>query len=217
MKLCPKCKSDSLEMTSSPGLRVLACIVLLFIPFGIFLCWLPFVLPHSYRCRICGAKLEAGALLELDWRERDVLMEKHRLLEAKLAPLAGAWLKDQDGTAHKIVQARGQFLLLQLNKHRIDPLRVVEYMNSIGQETLLLSDSWAAELEMIERSSYSTAAPGTKLADGPAIVLTELGQQLLTEPELQKMGEGNDILLEWLEENGPLPVIVLTMEETNLD
>src|SRR5690554_4192399 len=127
MKLCPECKSDSLVKTSSTGLRVIVCVVLLFIPYGLFFCWIPFVFPHSYRCNICGAELKAPDLLDLDWREREVLMEKHKQLETKLNPMLEHWVQDQQGSLGKIVKSKGQFLLLQVAKKDVKPFRIVDY------------------------------------------------------------------------------------------
>jgi DNA-directed RNA polymerase subunit RPC12/RpoP len=76
MKVCPECKSDMLEETSSTALRVVACIVLLFIPFGIFFCWIPFVFPRNYACKNCGADVPTPE--ELDWREIDEKKQEYK-------------------------------------------------------------------------------------------------------------------------------------------
>ncbi|MFZ5944682.1 MAG: hypothetical protein ACOYVD_11265 [Bacillota bacterium] len=74
MKLCPECKSDSIERSSSTGVRVVVCIILLFIPYGLFICWIPFVFSHTYRCNICGTDVKESDLIDLDWREKELML-----------------------------------------------------------------------------------------------------------------------------------------------
>lgn len=82
MKLCNNCKSDMLERTSSIGARIFVCImILLFIPFGIFLFWIPFVIPHRYECKKCGTESKENDLLEVDWREKEKILEEEKKLE----------------------------------------------------------------------------------------------------------------------------------------
>ncbi|MBZ4655217.1 MAG: hypothetical protein JG781_2576 [Peptococcaceae bacterium] len=89
MKLCPKCHSDSIERTSSIGLRVVICIlILIFIPFGLLFCWIPFVFPHTYQCHNYGKDMKEEEVVEMDWREREALLEKEKRLEEKLQPLS---------------------------------------------------------------------------------------------------------------------------------
>lgn len=73
MKICPECKSDMLESNKSTALRVIAAVILLFIPFGLFFVWVPFVFPYSYTCKNCGQKVETPE--EMDWREFDKLKQ----------------------------------------------------------------------------------------------------------------------------------------------
>jgi len=73
MMHCPACKSDSIEKNSSIGLRVIACIILLFIPYGIFLCWIPFIIPYTFTCKVCGYSANENELISIDWREKEKL------------------------------------------------------------------------------------------------------------------------------------------------
>jgi transcription initiation factor IIE alpha subunit len=79
MKVCPECKSDLLEDTSSTALRVVVCIVLLFIPFGIFICWVPFIFPRNYACKNCGADVPTPQ--DIDWREFEEKKEEYKELQ----------------------------------------------------------------------------------------------------------------------------------------
>lgn len=196
MKLCPECKSDSLARTSSTGLRVIVCVVLLFIPYGFFFCWIPFILPHSFRCNICGAELKAPDLLDLDWRERDVLMEQHRRLEAKLNPMLDQWVADQQANLGKIVKSKGQFMLLQVAGQDVNPFRIVDYTALEQADELVLSEKISSEFRIFDLPplSYSPYRDRTGQSDRQQRRLTELGRQLLTGREVELIRSGEDAL-----------------------
>lgn len=77
MKVCPECKSDMLEETSSTVLRVIICLILIFIiPFGIFFCWIPFVFSRKYVCKNCGSDVSTPE--DIDWREIDEKKQEYK-------------------------------------------------------------------------------------------------------------------------------------------
>jgi len=102
VKLCPECKSDSIEKSYSIGLRVVVCIILLFIPFGIFFCWIPFVFPYTYRCKVCGTDVKEEELIDIDWREKEIMLEQYKIFEEKLAPFLDKWFLEKE-KVYKVV------------------------------------------------------------------------------------------------------------------
>jgi DNA-directed RNA polymerase subunit RPC12/RpoP len=87
MKVCPECKSDMLEETSSTALRVVVCLILIFfIPFGIFFCWIPFAFPRKYACKNCGADVPTPQ--ELDWREVDEKKQEYKEVQENKRSMA---------------------------------------------------------------------------------------------------------------------------------
>jgi hypothetical protein len=216
MKLCPECKSDSLVRTSSTGLRVIVCVVLLFIPYGLFFCWIPFVFPHSYRCNICGAGIKEHDLLSLDWRERDVLTEKHRQLEAKLSPMLEQWVEDQQGSLGKIVKSKGQFLLLQVAGKDVNPFRIVDYAALEQADELVLSEKVSAEFKVFGIPPLGYTPPRARddqPSDQPHRRLTELGRQLLSEREVELITAGKGALATALGEERALRQVRLSWEK----
>ncbi|MCP8615400.1 hypothetical protein [Salirhabdus salicampi] len=67
MELCHECNSDVIEKQSNIGIKIFACIVLLFIPYGILICWVPFLFPPKYYCKQCGHIMDEPKYV--DWRE----------------------------------------------------------------------------------------------------------------------------------------------------
>lgn len=65
MKLCNRCESDLIKENNQMGLKVTIAIVLLFIPFGLFFIWAPFLIPKTVECKKCGST----DIKELDWKE----------------------------------------------------------------------------------------------------------------------------------------------------
>lgn len=76
MKLCNQCKSDLVTVESHVGLKVFLVIILLFIPFGIFFVWAPFLISPTVSCKLCGSQ----DIREMDWREFE---EKKALLTSE--------------------------------------------------------------------------------------------------------------------------------------
>lgn len=65
MKLCKRCESDLIVENNHFGIKIAIVIVLIFIPFGIFFVWAPFLIPKSVECKKCGS----SEIKELDWKE----------------------------------------------------------------------------------------------------------------------------------------------------
>src|SRR5699024_2418698 len=111
MELCPNCYSDNVERTSSTGLRVVVCIILLFIPFGLLICWVPSAFPHTYRCKHCANEGKEEELLSVDWRERETFIEKEKMLKETIDPLIGKWFERQ-GNLYTFRMWDEQFILI---------------------------------------------------------------------------------------------------------
>lgn len=67
MKICHYCQSDMLEKRMFLFLKIPLAIILLFVPYGIYICWLPFLIPSNYACKKCGKEMQKPK--EIDWRE----------------------------------------------------------------------------------------------------------------------------------------------------
>lgn len=116
MQLCPDCKSDTVERTSSTTLRVIGCLVLIFIiPFGLFFAWIPFVLPHTFRCHNCKRQGNESDLMHVDWRERDELLAEDRQLGQKLDPLKEYWF-EQMASLYKITDVNHMYILVKVSE-----------------------------------------------------------------------------------------------------
>jgi len=127
MQVCKECKSDVVERTSSTAGRVVVCIILLFIPYGFLICWVPFIFSHTYICKQCGNEgKEADVLMELDWRERDVIMEEFANTESDLKHILDKWIYD-DNQLYKLVSINGQFMVLNVGSESIKPYKLVKY------------------------------------------------------------------------------------------
>lgn len=126
MKICPECYSDNVERTSSIGVRLIICILLLFIPFGIFICWIPFVFPHRFICKVCGKDDKEELLVDVDWRESEILLENQKTLENNLKSKFDKWFILEDNL-YKVVKVRGYLLLVKVTEKNIDTLLIKDY------------------------------------------------------------------------------------------
>ncbi len=67
MKICSNCKSDVIEVNQRIALKVILILLLIFlVPYGLFLVWVPFLIPSIYTCKLCGSEKEP---VDIDWRE----------------------------------------------------------------------------------------------------------------------------------------------------
>lgn len=80
MKLCIHCESDLVVKKNFLAWKIPIAIILAFIPYGIFICWLPFLLPSKYACNNCGREL--SQVKEVDWREFEKLKKEKQEEEA---------------------------------------------------------------------------------------------------------------------------------------
>lgn len=67
MRLCLHCESDLVEKENFLGFKIPIAICLTFIPYGVYISWLPFLIPGNYSCKNCGR--EFRKVKEIDWRE----------------------------------------------------------------------------------------------------------------------------------------------------
>jgi len=104
LKHCPVCNSDDLDRSSAIPLRVIAAIILTFIiPMGVFIAWIPFLLPYAYLCRRCGNETKEEKLMHSDWRERTTWIEKEEKQSELLSPLEKQWFDDGNGPLKKVI------------------------------------------------------------------------------------------------------------------
>lgn len=71
MKLCIHCESDLVEKKNFFALKIPIAIILILVPYGIFICWLPFVIPGNFACKKCGREFRKPK--EIDCREFEKL------------------------------------------------------------------------------------------------------------------------------------------------
>lgn len=65
------CESDRVEKQNFFALKIPIAIILTFIPYGIFMCWLPFIIPGNYACKRCGREFRKAK--EINWQEYERL------------------------------------------------------------------------------------------------------------------------------------------------
>lgn len=119
MNLCPHCLSDQIERSTSIGLRIFVCLILLFlVPFGFFFCWLPFVFSHIYRCLRCHEETKEGELLLLDWRNRNQLVSYSKEYHSSILPVIGQWLIYNEAL-YKLVQKEQWIFLLEVKDNSV--------------------------------------------------------------------------------------------------
>jgi len=71
MKLCLHCESDLIEKKNFLAFKIPIAIILIIVPYGFLICWLPFIIPGNYACKSCGR--EHRKVKEIDWREYERL------------------------------------------------------------------------------------------------------------------------------------------------
>jgi len=216
MKLCPECKSDSLEKSSSTGLRVIICIILLFIPFGIFFCWIPFVFPHSYRCNVCGTDIKESELIDIDWREKEIILEQYKRFEDKLNPFLDKWNKDKNENLYKVVKGKGQFILLEFRDNDIYPARIIDFVSENGINKLVIKKKLTSEFRVLEL--FSAGSQGLYNMDNkeenPEDRLTSFGKLVISKEEFLNFKSGKDSFKAWLKQNKELLENMEIVEKT---
>lgn len=204
MDICPKCKSDSVEKAYSIGLRVAICIIFIFIPYGIFVCWLPFVFPYKYDCQVCGSEIDASDIIKMDWREREELSKEHHELEEKIAPYIGKWIQDQDERILKLAKVKGQLLLVGNNEVKPRTYRVVGFNNENEVPEIKAS----SEVGRKYRTVFQEAGFGEPQIPTDELSLSDLGKELLTEAEFNQMKENSNWVKEMEEDLTKIRVVI---------
>jgi hypothetical protein len=129
MNLCPYCLSDQIERTTSTGLRIVVCLILIFIvPFGFFFCWVPFVFSHKYRCLRCHEETKENDLLLLDWRDREQLLAYSKENHSSILPLIGQWINYND-RLYKLVQKEQWVFLVEVKEQSVRTFALVSSSN----------------------------------------------------------------------------------------
>ncbi|WP_138414590.1 LITAF-like zinc ribbon domain-containing protein [Aquibacillus sediminis] len=199
MDICPICKSDDVEKTYSIGLRVLVCVILLFVPFGIFFCWIPFVFPYRHVCHVCGTDLSSDQLLRMDWREKEELLKEHQHLEEMVSPFLGKWVKDQEEGIFKVAKGKGQIFLVEIQGVRkVTTYRVVAYNEQNNVPEIKVSPKVGAKFRHVikEAGDFISFDDETEYTNEPS--LTELGKELLTEDEFNHIIDSDLDIDDWL-------------------
>lgn len=194
LEICPICNSDNVAKAYSITLRLVCFIILLFIiPYGIFICWIPLVLPYRHICQICGTELKPEQILKMDWREKRELVKEYDALEMKLAPFFGKWIKDTAENIYKITKAKGLLLLVKINdKNDIILYRVIAYTGEQPIPELSVSTKISSKFRFVIQRVSSTGE------EDKDYILTELGKELLTEDEFQQLIDKNTDIKSWL-------------------
>ncbi|SCY10314.1 BRI3 family protein [Alkaliphilus peptidifermentans] len=141
MKVCPDCKSDVIEETSSTAIRVIFCIVILFLPFGIFFCWIPFIFPRKYRCKSCGNEGENSQLVDIDWRDKELIVKDEATLDEKIKPYLNNWFDSNDKQLFKIVTYKGNMLLVVLMEDNVKIYSIIEFSINSSTYKIYLKDN----------------------------------------------------------------------------
>ncbi|WP_018924446.1 hypothetical protein [Salsuginibacillus kocurii] len=169
VSICPECMSDNIDQRSSIALRVVCALILIvFVPLGIFIAWVPFVLPIIYQCNKCGVSKRKEEMETMDWRDKETFTDEYQMLEQRLLPYFNTWIEDQDNQVAKLIKAESLFLLLyvtneQITLHRIKEIDEVEL--PLRLHTVHLTGNHLK----VARNNYLT--------------LTEFGKKLLTDEE----------------------------------
>ncbi|KUO51956.1 MAG: hypothetical protein APF76_06905 [Desulfitibacter sp. BRH_c19] len=201
MKICPQCTSDSHERTSSTGLRVVGCIVLLFIPYGFFICWVPFVLPHKFLCNVCGYHGKEEELLNLDWRESEELKGQHRELHEKLQPVKDMWVQDTKQNSYKVIHGKGQYLLLKVLENNIVPYRIVGYDKDTDPKRIMIKDN------LVE--NFNVTSSISKIIDKSNVQVNDFGKTILLDEEVTKFFSCNvEEFSQWLNEQAKVALLI---------
>jgi len=200
MRLCPVCTSDELERTSSTGLRVIVCIVLILIPLGIFICWIPFVFPHKFQCKVCGFDGAQDTFREMDWREFEAYKQKYAALLEQFRPTLGKWFQDQEERLYKAVEFRGHLMLIRFGQEDMDSYILLGYTPEENRITVIKAGDY------MRASDYN----GNNL--------TPLGQQMVEAEEYEMFRRQEETsMVQWLAEQGkmtaPQQVEIRTIDE----
>ena len=182
MKHCPVCKSDDLDRSSAIPLRVIAALILAFlVPMGVFIAWIPFIIPHAFLCRRCGNETGEKDLLRSDWRERDSWEADEVSRTENLSSLENQWIDDGDGPLKKVVCFHGLWIAYFFHQREGKASLIHEYDPKEGKLIL------GGEVRF----------PNVKFPAGVSIFLTEKELEAVkmdSEDQLRKFTDREGIL-----------------------
>lgn len=202
MKLCPECKSDNIHRTSSTGLRVFGCIVLLFIPYGFFICWVPFIFFHTFACKNCGETGKERELIQIDWREREEIIEEFKKLQEKIKPYENMWFYDNDDSLNKILQTKNQPLIIRTEGEMLVPYRIKEFENDNDSLKIEIKKNLSPHYKVSLRS-FDYENENNKNNEESSN-LSKFGRSVITESEEEAFSQGIETFKKFLENSDKL-------------
>ena len=183
MQICKVCGSDSLEKTSSTGLRVFLCIVLMFFPWGLLYCWLPFIREHTYVCTNCGTDIKASEIETIDSREMESKNQAYNTMVEESEGLIENWIMTDSNELCKVIYLKGQLFIVGIDSESAITYRMLKYK---AEENLIVVDSRVG----IKHQIYRT------MVDGKGYYITDYGKTVmpLDEQSLIKSGDFEQII-----------------------
>ncbi|WP_078552067.1 hypothetical protein [Bacillus alkalicellulosilyticus] len=119
------------------------CLILIFlIPYGVFVCWVPFILPHKFSCSNCFNNGKEAELVSIDWRDREKLIEQEKAFEEDVLPLMEKWF-EREGKLFKLSRREQKNWLIEVSNDNTRIFRIKYYRDN----TLYLIET---ELEIVE-------------------------------------------------------------------
>lgn len=218
MKICPKCHSDLLEKHSFILIKVVACVgIAYFIPMGIFVCWLPFLIPYKYECRNCHQRIAKQDIKQIDWREREQLLtleadddrpaniqelsKKQRMnnLEDRMQSQISKWFTDKNNDLYKTVSLNGDIFLVKLLKETCQVYWVTNYEVQPMPKTF-----GKQEQEIVSIMATKEGSVEKEIVDNPYLSTEEVN--------VWKTSNSSQQILALLKEEGVLKTTVINVQ-----
>ncbi|SHJ88022.1 hypothetical protein SAMN02745751_03619 [Dethiosulfatibacter aminovorans DSM 17477] len=152
MQICKVCGSDILEKTSSTGLRVFLCIVLMFLPYGLLYCWLPLIREHTYICTNCGTESKASEIETIDSREMESRNHDYGKMVEEAEGLIDKWIMTDSNELCKLIYLKGQLFVVGVDSESAITYRMLKYK---AEENLIVVDSRVGTKHQIYRTLVS--------------------------------------------------------------
>jgi hypothetical protein len=183
MQICKVCGSDSLEKTSSTGLRVFLCIVLMFLPYGLLYCWLPLIREHTYVCTNCGTESKAREIETIDSREMESRNHAYNKMVEEAKGLIDKWIMTVGNELCKVIYLKGQLFIVGVDSESAITYRMLKYK---AEENLIVVDSRVGTKHQIYRT----------MVNGKGYYITDYGKTVmpLDEQSLIKSGDFEQII-----------------------
>lgn len=178
MQICKVCGSDSLEKTSSTGLRVFLCIVLMFLPWGLLYCWLPFIREHTYVCTNCGTESKASEIETIDSREMESRNQDYKTMVEESKDLIDKWIMTDSNELCKVIYLKGQLFIVGVDSESAITYRMLKYK---AEEKLIVVDSRVGTKHQI----YKT------MVNGKGYYITDYGKTVMPLDEQGLIKSGN--------------------------